>query len=120
MPITLLTHLCCLVAVIVPVTIARQAMPYFGLLRYAIVSMALFERAWLFSRAEVQHKAEPPQMLSAPLAVASTADDEAEWQRYLHQRKPGNIKAGTSLRAEYEQWLDARRKNQPAAQSTPR
>jgi hypothetical protein len=38
-----------------------------------------------------------------------------DWQHYLEQKKPGPRTMGSSLKAEYEQWLLARQQARNAA-----
>lgn len=88
----------------------RNALHLFQALCSSMAGLAIFERRWLFSA----EKAEPsrPKEVPAPSAPAiqATAEDAAEWSRYLAQRPPGSRKPGVSLKAEYEQWLAARHK----------
>jgi hypothetical protein len=51
LPATIFTHLAC-AFLVVCLALARAYIPFFGLFRYAIVAMALFERNWLFSVAD--------------------------------------------------------------------
>ena len=109
---TIITHLACL-AVVIPLGMGRRHIPYFGVFRYAIASLAIFERGWLFSgrtgEPEPKHEITP----IAPVIITATADDFQEWQRYLAQQKPGSRKPGSSLKTEYEQWLIARAQKPP-------
>jgi hypothetical protein len=115
---TIVTHLACL-AVVIPLGMGRRHIPYFGVFRYAIASLAIFERGWLFSGKTGEPKSEPAPIPAA--VITATADDFQEWQRYLAQQKPGSRKPGTSIKAEYEQWLLARSQNrltEPPATTT--
>jgi hypothetical protein len=110
---TIVTHLACL-AVIIPLGIGHRHIPFFGIFRYGIASLAIFERGWLFSgRGGGEPK--PVEAPIAPIVMASTGDDFAEWQLYLAQQKPGSRKIGTSLQTEYEQWLLARAQSRTTA-----
>jgi len=77
----------------------------------SVAGLAVFERRWLFSSEREEERGplapEPP----AP-AIQSTAEDAEEWHRHLAQRPAGSYKAGGSLKAEYEQWVLARRRNE--------
>jgi hypothetical protein len=109
---TIVTHLACL-AVVIPLGMGRRYIPFFGIFRYAIAALAIFERGWLFGG----QIGEEPKLEEAPIpavVVSATADDFQEWQRHLAQQKPGSRKPGTSLKAEYEQWLLARAQKPPA------
>lgn len=48
LPATIFTHLACCFLIVV-LAVSRQHVPFFGIFRYAIVAMAVFERKWLFS-----------------------------------------------------------------------
>jgi hypothetical protein len=107
---TIVTHLACL-AVVIPLGIGRRYIPFFGIFRYAIAALAIFERGWLFGGKTGEPKSEPAPTPAA--VITATADDFQEWQRYLAQQKPGSRKPGTSIKAEYEQWLLARAQKPP-------
>jgi hypothetical protein len=102
---TILTHAACLV-VILPLGKAGQVLPLFGLFRYGIVGLAIFERGWLFSGND--KPAPPAPVVSTTHIVAATADDYQEWLRHLAQQSSASRKHGASLKAEYEKWLEAR------------
>lgn len=75
----------------------------------AMAGFAIFERRWLFSAEHPTHAApREPEAPPSPVLQAATADDMREWQQYLAQQKPGSRRPGSSLKAEYEQWLLAR------------
>jgi hypothetical protein len=106
-PGTIATHAACLV-VVVGLALGRHVIPLLGLVRYAIPALAPFERNWLFSGKEGEHK--PSAEVAAPVTAVpvGTAEDYQEWLNYLAQQKPGSRKPGTSLKTEYERWLLAR------------
>jgi hypothetical protein len=109
---TIVTHAACLV-VVIPLGMGRHYIPFFGLFRYTIAGLALFERKWLFSEESSQ-----PKPLAAPSTVpipVDTAEDYQEWLHHLAQQKLGSRKLGSSLKAEYEQWLHARVNSRPTA-----
>jgi hypothetical protein len=108
---TIVTHLSCLV-LIVPLGLAWHFIPFFGILRYGIAGMAIFERHWLFIEDKVQYKTEEP---SAP--VTDTAEDYQEWLNYLAKQSPASRKPGSSLKEEYSRWLLARAQKRPAVPS---
>src|ERR1700738_5161081 len=83
---TIVTHLACL-AIVIPLGMGRHYIPFFGIFRYAIASLAIFERGWLFSGKSQETKREEVPLTAA--IITSTADDYQEWQRYLAQQKPG-------------------------------
>lgn len=108
---TILTHLACL-ALILPLGMGRHFVPFFGVLRYSIAALAIFERGWLFSGNAAKPK---PQEIPIPTpVVSSTGEDYQEWLRYLAQQKSASFKPGTSLKAEYEQWVLARARSRNA------
>jgi len=129
---TIITHLACLTLVL-PLGFARHflsmflagihpsltvllllifmrfLLPVTSVLRYAVTALAVFERYWLFSADEVQKVNRPIEVAPSPVLQAATADDMRDWQQHLAQMKPGSRPMGSSLKAEYEQWLLARR-----------
>ena len=108
---TIATHLA-FMALVVALGLARNVTPLFGFFRYAIAGLAIFERGWLFGG-----KIKPPNDQIAEVVpstspiLTGTAEDYREWQLYLAQQKPGSRTMGTSLKAEYEQWLLTRAKS---------
>ena len=83
----------------------------------AMAGLAIFERRWLFS-AEPAMRTAHPTLQTAPLSPvleAATGDDMRDWQHYLAQKKPGSRPLGSSIKAEYEQWLMARQQARNAA-----
>jgi hypothetical protein len=110
---TIVTHLACL-AVVIPLGIGRRYIPFFGIFRYAIAALAIFERGWLFSGKIGEPEPKREETPIAPAIIAATADDFQEWQRHVAQQKPGSRKPGSSLKTEYEQWLIARAQKPPA------
>jgi hypothetical protein len=108
---TIVTHLACLV-LIVPLGLARHFIPFFGILRYGIAGMAIFEWQWLFAEDIVQYKSEEP-----PTTITDSAEDYQEWLNYLAKQSPASRKPGSSLREEYNRWLLARAQNRPSVPS---
>jgi hypothetical protein len=107
---TIVTHAACMV-VVLPLGMGRHYIPFFGLFRYAIAGLALFERKWLFLEESSQPK---PQAVPGTVPIpVDTAEDYQEWLNHLAQQKPGSRKLGSSLKAEYEQWLIARVNSRP-------
>src|SRR3979409_328114 len=79
---TIVTHLACLV-LIVPLGLARHFIPFFGILRYGIAGMAIFERHWLFTEDNVQYK-KPP---ATPI-ITDTEEDYQKWLTISRSRVP--------------------------------
>lgn len=100
---TIATHLACLV-LIVPAALAHRFIPFFGVFRYGIVGLAIFERGWLFTQDSIQFKSEDP--ITPP--VNDTAEDYQEWMNYLAKQNPAARKPGSSLKEEYRLWMLAR------------
>jgi hypothetical protein len=110
---TIATHLACLVLIVV-LGLALRFVPFFGIFRYGIVGLAVFERGWLFTENTVQYKSEEPS--SAP-AITDNAEDYQEWLNYLAKQSPASRKPGSSLKEEYSRWLLARAQNRSAVPS---
>jgi hypothetical protein len=92
--------------------LARHFIPFFGILRYGIAGMAIFEWQWLFAEDIVQYKSEEP-----PTTITDSAEDYQEWLNYLAKQSPASRKPGSSLREEYNRWLLARAQNRPSVPS---
>jgi len=83
----------------------------FGLFRYSIAALALFEAGWLFSNEDSKplfHEGNDAALEVS--GIRATAEDEAAWLSYLAHRRPGQTKPGTSVRDERDAWLLARMK----------
>ncbi len=104
---TIVTHLACLV-VVLPLGMGRHYIPFFGIFRYAIAALAIFERKWLFSEEGTQRRQEVAPATTP--VIVDTAEDYRDWLQHLAQQKPGSRNPRSSLKAEYEQWLLARAK----------
>jgi hypothetical protein len=111
---TTATHLACLTLILALGT-AHHFVPFFGIFRYGIAALAIFERGWLFSGNNNQTRQQDVPS-STPL-INSTGDDYEEWLRHIAQQKPASRQLGRSLKAEYEQWLLNRAQNRPAEPS---
>ncbi|HEX6773745.1 MAG TPA: hypothetical protein VF126_17050 [Acidobacteriaceae bacterium] len=119
MPIlsTIVTHLAFMM-VVIALGIGRRIIPYFGIFRYLIAGLAIFERGWLFQSNTV--KLEPPEPAPPALKIQSTPADEEAWLQYLAQQRPGLPKKGDSLRAEHEKWMLARIASRAVSTATDR
>ena len=111
-------------ALIVGFILARSTLPYFVILRFGIVGLALAERrmlsTWTVDKEEaaVDPKAAAVSAAAAEVVDSLTGEEYEEWVSYLSTRDPRSVKAGTTVKQEYEQWLLARAKNRPAVSST--
>jgi len=81
----------------------------------AMAGFAIFERKWLFSAEPSAQPAKVVEAAPSPVLQAATADDARAWQEHLAQQKPGSRRPGSSLKAEYEQWLLARQQSRQNA-----
>jgi len=112
---TILIHLACL-AIALFLAMAQHFVPFFGIIRFSVALIAIFERGWLFSGKISKPKVQDLPDTS-PKATATPKEYE-EWLKYLAQRKHVIRAPGDSLKAEYEQWLLARRRAEQASPSS--
>jgi hypothetical protein len=120
MPIwaTVLTHGGCMVLVLAPATVLGSSGIVHLIFRYGIVSLALFERGWLFSPEErMRRPEEDPSLAPYNPAIRATQEDEIAWFEYLKTRRPGMTKPGTTIRDEHQAWLLARHKQRAKEQA---
>jgi hypothetical protein len=110
-------------ALIVGFIMARSTLPYFVILRFGIVGLALAERrmlsTWTVDKEEaaVDPKAAAVSAAAAEVVDSLTGEEYEEWVSYLSKRDPRSVKAGTTVKQEYEQWLLARAGNRSAVTS---
>jgi hypothetical protein len=105
------THAACMVVARGPAMFADHRSLGFGLFRYSIAALALFEAGWLFSNEDSKPLLqEADDAALAASGIRATAEDEAAWLSYLAHRRPGQTKSGTSVRDERDAWLRARMK----------
>jgi len=113
---TALTHAGCVVLAVTPATMIGRSGIVHLLFRYGVVSLALFERSWLFSQEPSTSRTVEE---SAPAADASpirpTPEDELAWMEYLKTRRPGMTKPGVTIRQEHQDWLLARQQQRMKA-----
>ena len=105
---TVLSHLACL-ALLVGMAIARRYLPFFGLIGLFIPALAPFEAEWLFSGNG--KPAEPKTEPAVQVAAAETADEYAEFMKYMSGSKREFRKRGQSPKDEYNLWRAARAEN---------
>lgn len=119
---TVVMHLTAL-ALIVGFIMTRSSVPFFVILRFSIVGLAIAERrmlsTWTEEKKEVQVDAKAAAVSAAAAEVVDslTGEEYEEWVSYLSKRNPLSVKAGTTVKQEYEQWLLARVRNRPAVSS---
>ena len=106
MPIisTTLTHLACM-AVVASFVSGRHFIPYFGVIRFGVASLAIFECGWLFV------KSEKKKIVHAAAVPTSSSEDYKEWLNELAQQRSSPAAHGASLKVEYEKWLLTRAQN---------
>jgi hypothetical protein len=114
-PVTLLTHMACMIVALGPAVVGDHRSPVFSVFRYSIAALAIFERGWLFT-AEPKTTAGDEAAMPA-LSVRPTAEDEVAWVEYLAKRRPGMTKPGVTIRQEHEAWLLARHEKRTREQA---
>ena len=70
---TIVTHAACM-GVVFTFVLGRHFIPYFGLARFGIAALAIFESGWLFVKPTIKKQIPDPTPV-----VTSTADDYQEW-----------------------------------------
>jgi hypothetical protein len=104
------THAGCLVVALAPVAMADGSIG-FGVFRYGVAALAVFERGWLFSQEETRPALDDESITGEPLSpVRATAEDQIAWLEYLSSRRPGMTRPGVSIGDEHKAWLLARHK----------
>jgi hypothetical protein len=120
--LTVLAHPICL-ALVVFLGIELRHIPYFGLIRYVVPALAVFEIKWLFARGKKKKEvldssekaAAAAATRAAAVSAAATVDDYTDWLHYLAQPNRPPRLPGMSVQDEYKQWLLVRAKNRYAA-----
>lgn len=102
---TIVSHLACL-ALLVGVAMGRRYVPFFGLVGLFIPALAPFEAEWLFggSTKPVEEKTQAVVHVVEP----ETADEYAEFMKYMSGSKREFKKLGQSPKDEYNLWRAAR------------
>jgi len=102
---TIVTHLACL-ALLVGIAMGRRYVPFFGLIGLFVPALAPFEAEWLFSGGakKVEENTEPVVQVNA----AETADEYAEFMKYMSGSKREFKRLGQSPKDEYNLWRAAR------------
>ncbi|MGA2650284.1 MAG: hypothetical protein ABSF28_07165 [Terracidiphilus sp.] len=120
---TIVMHLTVL-SLIVGFIMARSSVPFFVILRFSIVGLAIAERrmlsTWTVEKKEVpvvDAKAAAISAAAAEVSDSLTGEEYEEWVSYLSKRDPLSVKAGTTVKQEYEQWLLARARNRSVVSS---
>jgi hypothetical protein len=116
---TILTHLACL-GIILFYGMGEDVIPFYRILRFGVIALAIFERNWLFSanpaKLKEEKKKENPdaaenKAVAARAIATATGEDYEAWTHYLVHRDPRLRKPGMSVKDEYEQWMVARIKS---------
>jgi hypothetical protein len=119
---TIVMHLTVL-SLIVGLILTQSSVPFFVVLRFSIVGLAIAERkmlsTWTDEKEEVKVDAKVAAISAAAAEVVDslTGEEYEEWVSHLSKRDPRSVKAGTTVKQEYEQWLLARARNRPAVSS---
>jgi len=111
----ILTHLACL-AIIITYGMGQEVIPFYRVLRFGVIALAIFERNWLFSGGKKKQELPVKAPISTVIAEA-TAEDHEAWLNHLATRNPLSRKPGMSIKDEYEEWLAARAKKRSASPS---
>jgi hypothetical protein len=109
LPLAILSHLAC-VGAMIGMVMGRQEVPLFGLLQYAVPSLAPFEVNWIFEGAKSRHVSVEPNHMPA-----GSSDDYADFLLYLKQGKRRFQRGGRSINDEYAAWLTERNKKRAVA-----
>jgi hypothetical protein len=125
---TIFTHLACIVivyfcsilvialsgaALFLPIYLLFVLRPIRYVLAICIPGIAVFERYWLFSGKVTKKEVLPVTAPIKAIIAEATADDHAEWLRFVGQQKRPFPRPGTTLQTEYERWMTARAKSRP-------
>ena len=101
---TIVTHIACL-ALLVGIAMGRRYVPFFGLIGLFVPALAPFEAEWLFSGSNKPvEKTQPVVHVVEP----ETADEYAEFMKYMSGSKREFKKLGQSPKDEYNLWRAAR------------
>jgi hypothetical protein len=106
---TIVTHMACL-ALLIGLAMGRRYVPFFGLLGLFVPGLAPFQAEWLFSggaRTSVK-KPEPVVHVEAE----ESADEYAEFMKYMAGPKREFRKLGQSPKDEYNLWRAAKNREQ--------
>ena len=113
--LTIPTHAACMFVALGPAAVAGHQSLGFGVFRYGIAALAIFEAGWLFSKEESKPLLHEMDNAAPAPEIRTTPEDDAAWLEYLQTRRPGQTKPGISIREEREAWLRARQKKMAAA-----
>lgn len=102
---TIATHFACL-ALLVGLAMGRRYVPFFGLLGLFVPGLAPFEAEWLFSGGANTKEKRPEPVVH--VAAPESADEYAEFMKYMSGSKREFRKMGQSPKDEYNLWRAAR------------
>ncbi len=109
---TLLTHLAFL-ALLVGMAYARTHIPFFGVIRWLVPGLAVFETKWLFSG---QDRVIKPVEVEEPHGpIEGTVEDHEAFREHLHEPVRPFRKSGRSIDEEFKLWLADRYKKRALA-----
>jgi hypothetical protein len=101
---TLITHMAFL-GLLVGLAVVREQIPFFGLIRYFIPSLAPFEANWLFDGSDRKSARE---LEVKPAFTSGTAEEYEEFRDYLTRAERRFRAPGLSVAQEYALWRTAR------------
>ena len=102
---TIVTHLACL-ALLIGIAMGRRYVPFFGLVGLLVPGLAPFEAEWLFSgNAKTEEKKSEPVI---HVTAEETADEYAEFMKYMSGPRREFKKLGQNAKDEYNLWRAAR------------
>lgn len=113
-PIAFISHLA-FVGAMIGMVMGRRYVPLFGLIQYAVPSLAPFEVQWIFEGAKKGKDPDQPERMPE-----GTMEDYAQFVEYMKQSNRKFQRAGQSIKEEYEVWSKAQNKKavvkQPVAE----
>ena len=103
---TIVTHMACL-ALLIGLAMGRRYVPFFGLLGLFVPALAPFEAEWLFSGNAKTAEKKPEPVVH--VAAEESAEEYAEFMKYMAGSKREFRKLGQSPKDEYNLWRAAKR-----------
>jgi hypothetical protein len=103
---TIVTHTACL-ALLIGLAMGRRYVPFFGLIGLFVPALAPFEAEWLFSGGAKMEEKKPAPVVR--VEAEESADEYAEFMKYMAGSKREFRKLGQSPKDEYNLWRAAKR-----------